>query len=241
MPIATAQAIPQLHMEFGSGERLNRERAYERNLERGKAIVMDAPQLYIDVDVEADGIAGYGSLLSIGALLPGVFGQENDGTFYRELKPSSDLWVPRQKEFCESHGLERERLMDEGANPATAMGEFLEWAMEGQKRIGKAGSVLVAFNGSFDYPLINLELMRAGIDSPFGVSGYCIKSLANVLSPYYDWSKTRKDQLPADIMPVGDFTHQALEDASYQQGMHYPMVGKIDGMMHPLQSTWTTI
>ena len=39
-------------------------------VERGRGIVQASGNLYIDLDVESDGIAGLGSLLSIGAVSP---------------------------------------------------------------------------------------------------------------------------------------------------------------------------
>lgn len=215
------------------------ELPFMTNLERGEAIVSAAPQLYVDLDVEADGKPGYGSLLSIGATAsryilgestanqPIGYGLEQE-KFYRELKPTSDLWVPSQREFCEQHGLERERLMDEGTEPAAAMADLAEWELETRRKFAKDSSVLVAFNVGFDFPWIDLEAYKASVPNPFGIAGYCIKSLAQSLSPGYDWSKTNKSQLPQDILPSGDFTHNALEDAVYQQGIHYALVGKLD-------------
>ena len=192
--------------------------------ETGKKLVEDAPQLYIDLDVEADGKPGYGSLLSVGAVTPA------GDTFYRELKPTSKVWVPHQRKFCEDHGLERERLLNEGMNPHQAMRELAEWEKEVREKADKTKSVLVAFNASFDYPWVDLQMIRAKTGNPFGAAGYCIKSLAHVLSPNYDWSKTNKNNLPRDVVPEGDFTHNALEDAIYQQKMHYSLVGQLATM-----------
>ncbi len=73
----------------------------------GSKIVLDAPQLFVDVDVEANGIAGHGSMLSIGAQSP------TGESFYSEIKPYSPDFLPGHKKFCEEHGLQHERLMDE--------------------------------------------------------------------------------------------------------------------------------
>lgn len=195
---------------------------HESLVATGKELVQAAPQLYVDLDVEADGFAGYGSLLSIGAVSP--WGE----TYYQELKPSSDLWVPGNREFCETHNLERERLMDEGVEPAAAMAELADWTNDIRTRYGKQGNaVLTAFNASFDFPHIDLEFRKAGIKSPYGIAGYCIKSLAHALSPQYDWRATAKGNLPSEIIPDGDFTHNALEDAIYQQKLHFALAGKL--------------
>lgn len=195
---------------------------FEANFKRGQEIVQSSPQLMIDLDVESDGRAGYGSLLSIGAIDP--FG----ATFYRELKPCDTNFIAGQREFCEAHNLQRDRLMTEGIDPRTAMIELRDWTLAQQSKHSKLGSVLVAFNASFDYPLIDLEFVRNDIENPYGIAGYCIKSLAMSLTGTYDWRQTSKSNLPPDIIPDGEFTHNALEDAIYQQKLHYALVGKLN-------------
>ena len=70
---------------------------------------------------------------------------------------------------------------------------------------------------------------RAAVENPFGVAGYCVKSLAMALGEIYDWRETGKSKLPLEIVPDGEFTHNALEDAIYQQSLHFAMVGKLHG------------
>lgn len=193
---------------------------YEYNRNYGESIIQKAPQLYIDLDVEADGVAGRGSLLSVGAVSP--WGD----TFYRELKPASKLFIPENRQFCEEHGLERKRLKREGMDSARAMAELALWTNELREHYGKETAVMAAFNASYDFPLINEAYLRTNQKNPFGIAGFCTKSLVAALVPYeYDWSKTRKKNLPADITPPGDFTHHALEDAVYQQQLHFATVG----------------
>jgi len=195
-------------------------------MKRGRAIVQDAPELFIDIDVEADGVAGCGSLLSIGAVDP--WGE----TFYRELKPlEARGFLPDYREFNDMHGMEHERLLDEGMEPARAMREFTEWASEAREKYQKTGAIaLVGFNASYDFPLVNLEIVKANIESPFGIAGYCIKSLAMALKrEEYSWRQTSKGKLPAEVLPEDDFTHQALDDALYQQSIHFGLVGVLRG------------
>ncbi len=191
-------------------------------VERGREIVQASDNLYIDLDVESDGIAGYGSLLSVGAVSP--WGE----TFYRELVPTDEHYIDGNKAFCEQHGLSRERLLSEGAAPHEAMRDLAVWEKSLRDRYVKTGkTVLVAFNASYDFPLIDLEYKRAAIENPFGVAGYCVKSLAMALGETYDWRTTGKSKLPQEIIPDGEFTHHALEDAMYQQALHFAMVGKL--------------
>lgn len=195
-------------------------------MERGQEMVRSAPELFIDFDVEADGIAGQGSLLSIGAVDP--WGD----TFYRELKPNdANGFMKDYRKFNDAHDMEYDRLMAEGADTTEAMHDFAEWAKERRKLHEKVGDIaLVGFNGSYDFPLVNLEYVRAGAESPFGFAGYCIKSLAMGLRRnQYSWRQTGKGRLPSIVLPEGDFTHNSLEDAQYQQQIHYGLVGVLRG------------
>ncbi len=204
--------------------------AHERHSDlvaSGREIVQAAPQLYIDLDVESDGWPGYGSLLSVGAVSP--WGEQ----FYRELRPTDGPHIPENRIFCAEHGLEYERLMDEGVEPAIAMSELAEWNMVLRETYGKVGkSILTAFNASYDFPMINLEYVRAGLGNPFDVTGYCIQSLAMVLGNEYDWRSVSKKRIPAEIMPNSMFTHNALEDAIWQQELHFALVAKLSATFH---------
>ncbi len=186
----------------------------------GQEIVANAPQLYIDIDVEADGKPGYGSLLSIGAVTP-------DGeTYYTELRPASDVYIDSQRKFCEEHGLERDRLKREGIPPKTAMQDFYNWTTLQADRHNKR-PVFAAFNAGFDYGHIDLEFIKNTIKNPYGIAPFCLKSLAMAVQPYWDWRKTTKDNLPKEVLPEGDFTHHALEDAIYQQTIHFGLAALI--------------
>lgn len=195
---------------------------HEQLAARGREIIKTAPQLYFDVDVEADGIPGYGSLLSVGAASP--WGE----TYYCELKPSSERYLKSNRTFCEAYSLERERLMDEGEDPTKAMIELTNWVGDVTVSHDKQRAVFSAFNASFDFPWVDLAMKEAEQKSPFGIAGYCIKSLAHNLSHNYDWRQTAKGRLPAEIVPEGDFTHNALEDALYQQKIHNALVGVLE-------------
>jgi hypothetical protein len=196
---------------------------HEQLVERGREIVQAAPQNFIDLDVEADGVAGWGSLLAIGAISP--WGDE----FRAELKPTSDKFVPHQRQFCEEHGLERARLLVEGQNPRKALRDLARWTIDITKREGKQNAVLTAFNASFDFPLINLAMLEADMPkNPYGIAGYCIKSLAMKLPGNYDWRKTNKGNLPAELVPEGDFTHDPLEDSRYQQKIHFALAATLE-------------
>ncbi|HSX31862.1 MAG TPA: hypothetical protein VLF43_01245 [Candidatus Saccharimonadales bacterium] len=196
--------------------------SHEQLVAKGHEILKQAPQLYIDLDVEADGIPDYGSLLSIGAVSP--WGE----TFYTELKPASERFIPANRAFCEAHGLERNRLLEEGEDPQIAAQNLTRWTDDLTELHGKDAAVLSAFNASFDFPWVDLAVKEADINpNPYGVAGFCLKSLAMALPGEYNWRKTSKGRLPAELVPRGDFTHNALEDAQYQQQIHFALAGKL--------------
>lgn len=196
---------------------------FDTNFARGRDIIQASPQLIVDLDVEADGIAGFGSLLSIGAITP--WGE----TFYRELKPTSSEWIEGNREFCETHGLKRERLLDEGMEPSLAISELDAWTRDAMKKYGKYAAVLAAYNASYDFPWIALEYQRTGIENAYtiaGYAGYCTESLLMAFERQYDWDKCGKKQFGSDVKPEGVLSHNALEDAVYQQQFHFAIIGK---------------
>jgi hypothetical protein len=184
----------------------------------GREIVLNSPQLFIDVDVEADGIAGHGSMLSVGAQSP------TGESFYSEVKPAFEDFISGNREFCEAHGLPRERLLKEAPDMGDIMNRFNEWVAELQTRHGKS-PVFTAFNAAFDWALVDLYFKKTGIDNPFGIAPFDLKSLALPLTGEWNWRDTSKNKLPKIILPDGDFTHHALEDAQYQQKLHFGMAG----------------
>lgn len=196
------------------------------HLERtGKELVQRAPQAFIDVDVEADGVAGYGSLLSIGAVSPWA------DEFYAELRPIGNEFIPANKAFCEAHGLEHERLLDEGQDPADALDDFTEWTYNIVNRQSKLAPVFTAYNASYDFALIDACYKQFSIENPYGHAAFCIKSLAMAIGRHrgWDWKQTGKGKLPPELIPEGDFTHNALEDARYQQKIHFRLAGLLYG------------
>jgi len=187
----------------------------EQLWDAGREIVAAAPQTYIDIDVEADGIAGYGSMLSIGAQ------SVNGESYYSEIRPASEEFITSNRRFCEAHGLERERLLDEARPFTEVMGEFYEWTRENVGRAMGTKAVFTAFNAGFDWAHTDLYFARAGLKNPYGVAPFDIKSLMVAYDRTWDWSKSVKSRLPQEIVPDEEFTHHALEDAQYQQKLHF--------------------
>ena len=193
-------------------------RSKEMLWQAGCETVLAAPQNYIDIDVEADGIAGHGSLLAIGAQAP------TGESYYSEIRPAFAEFLQGHRDFCDTHGLDHERLMDEAREYRQVIPEFIEWLESLKSENGNKPPVFTAFNASFDFAFIDLYCAKLGINNPFGIASFDLKSYAAQLSGDHDWTKTRKSQLPPEILPEGDFTHHALEDAQYQQKLHFGMV-----------------
>src|SRR5262245_65993743 len=90
------------------------------------------PELYIAVDVEADGpIPGPYSMISLGMAVAG----RPDLTFYTELRPISDEFVPKALAVS---GLDRERLCESAPPAEDAMRAAARWVND-LRRIGQIG------------------------------------------------------------------------------------------------------
>lgn len=179
---------------------------------------MPRPDLYISVDVEADGpIPGPYSMISLGAAVAGRFDgttfeaiDPEQHTFYRELRPISEEFVPAALAVS---GLDRDRLRIEGTDPAQAMGKFASWVEEVS---GRHRPVLVAYPASFDFLFVHWYLVRFTGASPFGHSNCLdIKSMYAVKArvPY---ARAVKKAMPAHLRPRRPHTHNALDDAVEQ-------------------------
>lgn len=131
-------------------------------------------EIYISVDVEADGpIPGPFSMLSFGFAVSGFYERGSfraavtgESTFYRELRPISDDFVP---EALNVAGLDREALKREGATPEEAMQEAIEWIEE--VCAGHYRPIFVAYPLGFDWLFCYWYFMRFVGKSPFGFSG----------------------------------------------------------------------
>ena len=164
-------------------------------------------ETYVSVDIEADGpLPGVHSMLSIGAvdvLAP-------DRTFYAELKPVSETFVP---EALAVSGLDRQKLAAEGREPAEAMEDLVRWT----KGLG-GRPVFVSFS-TWDWSFVYYYLIRYSGRSPFGHSSLDIKSyyMGRFGSRWGDTAKRRiAEQRAALLKGLGPHTHNALDDAKEQ-------------------------
>jgi DNA polymerase III epsilon subunit-like protein len=150
---------------------------------------------YFSVDIEADGPApGLYSMISFGAVLvePGL-----NRTFYAELKPISDRWVP---ESLSVSGFTREQTM-EFVEPLAAMTRFEEWINQSTK----GRPIFIADNPGFDFSFINYYFHAFLGRNPFGFSSRRIGDLycGAKLDAFAKWKHLRETR----------HSHNALDDA----------------------------
>ncbi|MFF5301381.1 exonuclease [Streptomyces sp. NPDC013161] len=176
------------------------------------------PSLYISVDIEADGpIPGPYSMLSLGAAVAGT--QDADGfaaadpeklTFYRELRPISEEFVP---EALAVSGLDRDRLRREGAEPAAALAEFGGWVREVAPG---AQPVMCGYPASYDWMFLYWYLIRFTGASPFGHSGCLDMKTLYAAKARLPLRAVAKGTMPRELLSRRRHTHHALDDAIEQ-------------------------
>lgn len=223
-------------------EKLRADREFYTELGR-EILTNRSPQMFIDFDVEGDGPAGFGSVCSIGAVAP------TSETFYIEIQPQTMNSLTGPREFCDKLGLTREYLEQNGVSVDEAGRQFKRWVDELKHKYDKP-AVAVAFNAGYDWAHIDLVFAKAAnrfpddfpsrpgssqpSHNPFGIAPFDTKSLSMALPREdrlginWNWSDTSKNHLPVTVNPETEFTHNALDDAIYQQKQHFAMVGLLN-------------
>jgi len=177
------------------------------------------PDLYFSVDVEADGpIPGPYSMSSIGICVCGLYNGHKfsaidveQDTFYATLKPISEQFDP---EAAAVAGLDRQKLISEGEDPAVAMVRMRDW-VDREASARRASPVFVAYPLGFDW-MFTYWYMSNFASSPFGFSRCLdVKSLyaAHTASTV---SKSTKRSMPKRLFSKRSHTHNALDDAMGQ-------------------------
>ncbi|MEH0938873.1 exonuclease [Micromonospora psammae] len=165
------------------------------------------PELYVAVDVEADGpIPGPYSMISLGMAVAG----RPDLTFYTELKPISDEFVPAALAVS---GLDRDRLLREAPTAEEAMSAAARW-VNGLRRIGRP--VFLAAPAVWDGMFVHWYFVRFTGRSPFGAtgSGVDLRSFWMGLTGG-EWAASRKGSIKHHLgLTDVPHTHHAGEDAA---------------------------
>ncbi|MFG2057648.1 exonuclease [Micromonospora sp. NPDC048930] len=165
------------------------------------------PELYLAVDVEADGpIPGPYSMISLGMAVAG----RPELAFYTELRPISDEFVPAALAVS---GLDRDRLLREAPTAEEAMRAAARW-VNGLRAIGRP--VFLAAPAVWDGMFVHWYFVRFVGHSPFGATGSGID-----LRSYWmgltgvEWRDTRKGTIKHQLgLTDVPHTHHAGEDAA---------------------------
>ena len=165
------------------------------------------PEYHIATDVEADGpIPGPYSMLSLGMSVVG----HPELSFYTEIKPISDDFVPKALEVS---GLDREVLACDAPTPETAMGRAAKW-INSLRKSGRP--VFLAGPAVWDGMFVHWYFIKFHGNSPFGMTGSGID-----LRSYWmgrtgcEWVATRKGRIKHELGLTGlPHTHHAGEDAA---------------------------
>lgn len=178
-----------------------------------------ARDVYFSADVETDGpIPGPYSILSFALVYAGVFNGRKfttpnnfDNTFYRELRPISENY---QDDALRINGLDRDRLLREGGDPATVMTEAARWIREIS---GRGKPILVAYPLSFDWSWLYWYFTKFAIGgSPFNHSlCYDVKT-AYAVKAGVPISEAGRSKLLPSLRAKSKHTHHALDDAKEQ-------------------------
>ncbi|MEO6350514.1 MAG: 3'-5' exonuclease [Candidatus Limnocylindrales bacterium] len=178
----------------------------------------DGREVFVSVDVEASGQSpAVGSLLSIGACL---VDRVKEGV-YIELRPLADRGWSDGAELV--HGLTRERLEQEGLDPAEAMARLEAWLSE----VCAGGRpVFVGFNAPFDWMFVADYFWRYLGRNPFGVSALDLKSYYMAAELVPRWDLTRRTHIDERLGLKPDHSHHALEDAQGQALLARILLGR---------------
>ena len=167
---------------------------------------MAGPELYVAVDVEADGpIPGPYSMISLGMAVAG----RPDLTFYTELRPISDAFVPQALAVS---GLDRDRLLTDAPAAEEAMAAARSW-VEGLRSYGRP--VFLAAPAVWDGMFVHWYFVRFTGSSPFGATGSGVD-----LRSYWmgrtggSWFGSRKTDILRALHLTLPHTHHAGEDAA---------------------------
>lgn len=182
---------------------------------------MSQNELYVSVDVEADGrIPGRSSMLSFGAAaytlekeLVAVFAANLEILPDAQPDPEVMAWWETQPEAWRA-------CRAEARDPRDVMAEFAA-CLKDWRRYGRP--VFMGFPAAYDFGWINWYLHAFTGGNPFGISGLCLKSYAAALLGI-DYRRAAKRNFPGRWFEPLRHTHVALDDAIEQGAMGINML-----------------
>jgi hypothetical protein len=179
-----------------------------------------AADVYFSADVETDGpIPGPFSMLALAIVRAGTFAggrfepaDLNGDVFYRELRPISESFEPAALKV---NGLDRVRLVKEGAEPAAVMTDAAEWI---HMQATDGAPVLVAYPLSFDWMWLYWYFVRfSRTGSPFNHSRCFDLKTAFAVKGLRPISQSSRRELRRVVGAIERaHTHKAVDDAREQ-------------------------
>jgi ribonuclease T len=159
--------------------------------------------------VEAAGpVPAIYSMLSLGAVVV----EDPKQTFYVELKPVNDKFIPDAMKLV---GRSLQDFAEKGCKPKEAIAAFRGW-LAGIAKNGKP--IFVGFNATFDWAFVNFYFHQYIGENPFGFGGIDIKSYYMGLTGCM-WDQTRSSRIWAEFKGSARHTNNALDDAIEQAEM----------------------
>ncbi len=200
--------------------------------------------VYISADIEADGpIPGPYSMLSLGMCIAGeqdtagVFRpiQPESARFYRELRPISDRFEPSALAAISESGIDRDKLLREGVDPAVAMTEAARWVLD---LAGGRRPVFVGWPMGYDWMFLQWYFHSySEVGSPFGFSSALDMKTMVYVGTHRVLDRLGKQHLPAELVPSRPHTHHALDDAVEQAELFQNLRRwRLPGVPDPLES-----
>lgn len=150
---------------------------------------------YISIDIETDGPIPFDySMISFGAV---IVEPSLTKTFYAQIKPISDRWIPAALEIS---GFSREETLA-FERPCDVMERFAAWI----KAENSGRPLFISDNNGFDWQFINWYFHRFCGENPFGYSSTNLGSLYKGIQKdtFVNFKHLRKTK----------HTHNALDDA----------------------------
>jgi hypothetical protein len=179
--------------------------------------------VYVSADIEADGpIPGPFSMLSLGMCVAGeqdaagVFRpiQPESARFYRELKPISDAFDQEALDAIAASGIDRGRLLTEGAEPVTAMTDAARWVLD--LAAGRR-PVFVGWPMGYDWMFLQWYFHSfSTLGSPFGFASALDMKTMLYVGTHRVLDELGKADIPTELLPRRPHTHHALDDAVEQ-------------------------
>lgn len=153
---------------------------------------------YVVVDIEADGpIPGKYSMISLGA----VALDDLSKTFYTEIRPISEEWVP---EALNVSGFTRKQTLKFPFTATDAMQNFRDWL---GLEVGGSRFLFVSDNAGFDWMFVCWYFHQFLGENPFG------HSPASITWLYKGLARNTRADFRKDGLRQRRHTHNALDDA----------------------------